>query len=90
MAIAGSAAFAGQSLLGKKIHFIGIGGSGMSGLARIALADGIEVSGSDSKDSSVLTALEALGAKIYRSHSAENIDGVDVVIYSTAISPTNP
>lgn len=90
MAIAGSAAFAGQSLLGKKIHFIGIGGSGMSGLARIALADGIEVSGSDSKDSSVLTALEALGAKIYRSHSADNIDGVDVVIYSTAISPTNP
>jgi UDP-N-acetylmuramate--alanine ligase len=90
MAITGSTAFAGQSLLGKKIHFIGIGGSGMSGLARIALADGIEVSGSDSKDSSVLTALEALGAKIYRSHSASNVDGVDVVIYSTAISPTNP
>ena len=46
-----------DSLIGKKIHFIGIGGSGMSGLARIALSDGIEVSGSDAKDSSVLIAL---------------------------------
>ena len=47
-----------HSLHGKKIHFIGIGGSGMSGLARIALSDGITVSGSDSKDSTVLSALE--------------------------------
>ena len=57
-----------SSLRGKRIHFIGIGGSGMSGLARIAIADGLEVSGSDSKDSSVLGALEALGAKIFRDH----------------------
>jgi UDP-N-acetylmuramate--alanine ligase len=77
-------------LSGKRIHFIGIGGSGMSGLARIALADGIEVSGSDSKESSVLTALSALGAKVYTRHDAAHIDGVDVVIYSTAISPQNP
>jgi UDP-N-acetylmuramate--alanine ligase len=79
-----------ESFVSKKIHFIGIGGSGMSGLARIALADGIEVSGSDAKDSSVLTALSALGAKIYKSHQASNVDSVDVVIYSTAISPQNP
>lgn len=79
-----------NTLRGKKVHFIGIGGSGMSGLARIAIADGIEVSGSDSKDSSVLGALEALGAKIYRSHDGAHCEGVDVVIYSTAISPSNP
>lgn len=90
MTIPSSTPFAGESLLGKKIHFIGIGGSGMSGLARIALADGISVSGSDAKDSSVLAALEALGAKIYRSHEANNVEDVDVVIYSTAISPSNP
>lgn len=90
MAIAGTAAFAGESLLGKRIHFIGIGGSGMSGLARIALADGISVSGSDSKDSTVLTALAALGATIHKSHEASNVDGADVVIYSTAISASNP
>lgn len=79
-----------QSLAGQKIHFIGIGGSGMSGLARIALSDGISVSGSDAKDSSVLTALNALGATVYTSHSAENVADADVVIYSTAISANNP
>lgn len=75
---------------GKSIHFIGIGGSGMSGLARIALADGISVSGSDSKESSVLRALSALGAKVHVGHDAKNVEGVDIVIYSTAISPQNP
>lgn len=79
-----------KSLMGKRVHFIGIGGSGMSGLARIALADGIRVSGSDAKDSSVLSALKALGAEVSTSHEASNIDGADLVIYSTAISSTNP
>lgn len=79
-----------QSLLGQKIHFIGIGGSGMSGLARIALTDGISVSGSDAKDSSVLTALRALGATVYSNHAQENVADADVVIYSTAISASNP
>ena len=79
-----------QILAGKKIHFIGIGGSGMSGLARIALSDGILVSGSDSKDSSVIAALRALGAEIFTSHDAAHLRGVDVVVYSTAISVTNP
>lgn len=90
MTIPQANALALESLSGKKIHFIGIGGSGMSGLARIALADGIAVSGSDAKDSTVLAALEALGATIYKSHAAENIEGVDIVIYSTAIAPSNP
>jgi UDP-N-acetylmuramate--alanine ligase len=79
-----------DSLKGKKIHFIGIGGSGMSGLARIALSDGIAVSGSDAKDSSVLLALRALGADVYSSHEAAHVQGADVVIYSTAISSSNP
>lgn len=62
----------------------------MSGLARIALSDGISVSGSDAKDSSVLTALSALGAKVSATHAAANVEGADVVIYSTAIAATNP
>jgi UDP-N-acetylmuramate--alanine ligase len=79
-----------ESLRNKKIHFIGIGGSGMSGLARIALADGIQVSGSDAKDSTILSALTALGAQVYSEHNAHHVDDVDVVIYSTAISSQNP
>jgi len=75
---------------GKKIHFIGIGGAGMSGLARISLSLGLQVSGSDSKDSSVLLALKALGAQVFVGHQSSNVDGCDVVIYSNAISPTNP
>jgi len=62
----------------------------MSGLARIALSDGITVSGSDAKDSSVLAALKALGAHVFTSHEAAHVQGADVVIYSTAISAANP
>lgn len=62
----------------------------MSGLARIALSDGITVSGSDAKDSSVLAALTALGARVYAHHEAAHVEGADVVIYSTAISAANP
>ena len=62
----------------------------MSGLARIALSDGITVSGSDAKDSSVLTALRALGAEVFTAHEAAHVQGADVVIYSTAISASNP
>ena len=79
-----------SSLIGKRIHFIGIGGAGMSGLARIALSHGITVSGSDAKDSSVVTALSALGAQVWTSHAAVNVDGADLVVYSNAISETNP
>lgn len=79
-----------QSLRGKRVHFIGIGGAGMSGLARIALSQQIYVSGSDAKDSSVVKALQALGATIATSHEASNVDGADLVVYSTAISSNNP
>ena len=79
-----------SSLIGKRIHFIGIGGAGMSGLARIALSHGITVSGSDAKDSSVVIALSALGATVATSHEAAHVDGADIVVYSTAISASNP
>jgi len=78
------------SLIGKRVHFIGIGGAGMSGLARIALSHGITVSGSDAKDSSVVTALSALGASVSTTHRGENVDGSDLVVYSNAISENNP
>ena len=74
----------------KKLHFIGIGGAGMSGLARIALTHGAQVSGSDEKDSSVLAALSALGATVFSAHNAEHVQGADLIIYSNAISASNP
>jgi len=77
-------------LIGKRVHFIGIGGAGMSGLARIALSHGIKVSGSDAKDSNVIVALTALGANVLVGHKRENVDGADLVVFSTAISENNP
>jgi UDP-N-acetylmuramate--alanine ligase len=73
----------------KRLHFIGIGGAGMSGLARIALSHGVTVSGSDAKDSTVLSALSALGAQVHPAHLAAQVDGADFVIFSTAISQSN-
>ena len=78
-----------SELSSKKLHFVGIGGAGMSGLARIALTHGAQVSGSDEKDSSVLSALAALGATVFSSHNADHVKGADLVIYSNAISPSN-
>lgn len=78
-----------KTLIGKRVHFIGIGGAGMSGLARIALSHGINVSGSDAKDSSVLSALSALGATVHTSHDASHVDGSDLVVFSNAISSSN-
>ena len=77
-------------LIGKRVHFIGIGGAGMSGLARISLSHGIKVSGSDAKDSNVIVALTALGASVAIGHKEENVDGADLVVFSTAISENNP
>jgi UDP-N-acetylmuramate--alanine ligase len=77
-------------LIGKRVHFIGIGGAGMSGLARIALSHGIKASGSDAKDSNVIVALTALGANVLVGHKSENVDDADLVVFSTAISENNP
>jgi len=72
-----------------KYHFIGIGGAGMSGIARIMRARGFEVSGSDAKDSRTLTSLKALGIEVFVGHDARNIAGADVVVVSTAIAESN-
>ena len=78
-----------SELRGKQIYFIGIGGAGMSGIARIMLDQGFSVSGSDVKDSPVLTGLSKLGATIHIGHAAENINGADLVVASGAISQRN-
>ena len=62
----------------KRIHFIGLGGAGMSGIARIMLAKGINISGSDAKDSSVLSGLKTLGAQVFIGHAASNIGDAEV------------
>ncbi len=73
-----------------KIHFIGLGGAGMSGIARIMLAKEFAVSGSDKNDSSVLTSLKALGAKVFVGHMKENLADAQLVIISAAITENNP
>lgn len=74
----------------RRIHFIGIGGSGMSGIARILLDMGYLVSGSDAKDSPVVRRLVAAGARIEIGHAEEAVEGVDVVVRSTAVRDDNP
>ncbi|MGN8027042.1 UDP-N-acetylmuramate--L-alanine ligase [Microbacterium sp. 22242] len=71
-------------------HFIGIGGSGMSGLARMFLDAGIRVSGSDRADSANLRALAALGADVHVGHDAANLGDADTVVHTGAIWPENP
>ena len=73
-----------------RVHFIGIGGAGMSGIARIMLARGLAVSGSDAKDSAGLAALRALGAQVHVGHAAEQVAGADTVVVSTAVRESNP
>jgi UDP-N-acetylmuramate--alanine ligase len=73
-----------------RIHFIGIGGIGMSGIAEILLTMGYSVSGSDLRRSPVTDRLAKLGATIHEGHAAENAIVADVVVTSSAVSPTNP
>ncbi|MCU0296035.1 MAG: Mur ligase domain-containing protein [Candidatus Nanopelagicales bacterium] len=75
--------------IGESAHIIGIGGAGMSALARLLLADGVQVSGSDAKDSRRLAALRALGAQCTVGHAAANVGDVEAVIVSTAIPDSN-
>lgn len=75
----------------EAVHFIGIGGISMSGLAEILIDEGFTVSGSDSKSSELTKHLEAKGARIAYGQRAENItDGIDVVVYTAAVHPDNP
>lgn len=72
------------------VHLVGIGGIGMSAIARLLLAKGIKVSGSDKERSAITDELQKLGARICIGHKAENIEGVDLVVVSTAINTENP
>ncbi len=74
----------------KHIHFVGIGGIGMSGIAELLLNLGYEVSGSDTKQSPVTRRLSQLGGRIYSDHRADHIKGADVVVYSSAVGGENP
>jgi UDP-N-acetylmuramate--alanine ligase len=74
----------------KHIHFIGVGGIGMSGIAELLLNLGYRVSGSDLKDSPASERVKRLGGQVFVGHDAKNIEGADVVVYSSAVSPDNP
>ncbi|HEV2007839.1 MAG TPA: Mur ligase domain-containing protein, partial [Burkholderiales bacterium] len=74
----------------KRVHFVGIGGSGMSGIAEVLLNLGFEVSGSDLNDNAVTQRLQSLGAKVLQGHAAENIVAVDAVVVSSAVKDDNP
>ena len=73
----------------QRIHFVGIGGIGMSGVAEVLLNLGYKISGSDLKESAVTRRLAALGAKTFEGHAAENVMGAEVVVTSSAIAPDN-
>lgn len=73
-----------------KVHFVGIGGIGMSSIAEILISRGFTVSGSDRAKSDITDRLESIGASIYEGHAAENVKDVDVLVYSSAVSESNP
>ena len=74
----------------KKIHFIGVGGAGMSGIAEILINMNYEVSGSDIYPSQITERLEGLGLNFFNSHNKENLENVDLVVFSSAINKNNP
>lgn len=75
---------------GAHVHIIGIGGAGMSAIARVLIGRGVRLSGSDRTLNDQTAALRALGAQIYEGHAARNLRSPDVVLISSAISPENP
>ena len=74
----------------QKLHFVGIGGIGMSGIAELLLNLGYKVSGSDLKQSSITDRLATLGGEIHIGHDAANVEGTNVVVISSAVRPDNP
>ncbi len=74
----------------KRVHMIGIGGSGMCPLAEILHSKGYILTGSDNNEGDTLNRIKALGIKVFMGHSASNIEGAELVVYSAAISPDNP
>jgi UDP-N-acetylmuramate--alanine ligase len=74
----------------KHIHFVGIGGVGMAGIAEVLLSQGYRVSGSDLADNALTKRLRAVGAEIYQGHHASNVENADVVVRSSAVDLKNP
>lgn len=74
----------------KRIHFVGIGGAGMGGIAEVLVNEGYRLSGSDIAENAVTARLKRLGAAIFIGHSADQVEGADVVVVSTAIDASNP
>ncbi len=74
----------------KKVHFVGIGGIGMSAIAEILVNQGFEVTGSDKSLSEVTDRLEQIGIKVYEGHSSDNLSDADVLVYSSAVTLDNP
>ncbi|WP_133478844.1 UDP-N-acetylmuramate--L-alanine ligase [Cognatilysobacter segetis] len=75
---------------GARVHFVGIGGVGMSGIAEVMCTLGYNVSGSDNADNAVTRRLAKLGISVHRGHDAKNVDGVECLVVSSAIKPDNP
>lgn len=74
----------------KQIHLVGIGGSGMSGIAEVLINQGYQITGSDANENATVQSLQEIGATIAIGHDAKNIAGADVVVVSTAIAEDNP
>jgi UDP-N-acetylmuramate--alanine ligase len=74
----------------SRVHFVGIGGAGMSGIAEVLCTLGYQVSGSDTADNAVTRRLTTLGATVHRGHAAANVLGADCIVVSSAIKPNNP
>ena len=74
----------------QQIHFVGIGGIGMSGIAEVLINLGYQVSGSDLEEGATVKRLASLGGKVSRGHRAENVADCDVVVFSSAVRPDNP
>ena len=74
----------------SRVHFVGIGGAGMSGIAEVLCTLGYQVSGSDTADNATTRRLARMGATVHRGHSAANVLGTDCVVVSSAIRPDNP
>lgn len=74
----------------RRLHFIGIGGAGMSGIAELMANLGYEVAGSDQRESAVTRRLSGLGIEVFIGHRAEQVTDADAVVVSTAIDESNP
>jgi UDP-N-acetylmuramate--alanine ligase len=79
-----------QTKLKSKIHFIGIGGIGMSGIAEVLISLGYKISGSDVSESPNVKKLRSLGTEIFIGHKTENVKDATVVVYSSAVNEANP